>query len=309
MELRRLPSFALLAALLACVCSVSSAAGMETAAAAVRQADADWTAAGSSVDAWLSFYAPDAIGRLPGDRPASGREELRPAVLRLLAAHPTFSSRPLELQVAASADLAFLTLAYELRVGEGHAGEASALPASQRGRRLEIWRRQADGGWKCIVDDWSPDQPGAAPAASTPAAPAASTAAATPAGPRSSAAAAPAQPASAPPSAPAGAPLDAKYGAMPTAYEAAIRAYFQEHLKHPDSVQYREIAQPEQGSISAVVGGFLMSEKREYGWIVKATIDAKNSRDQYVGFKTYTFLFRGETIVGASLPLPGGEMN
>ena len=100
-----------------------------------------------------------------------------------------------------------------------------------------------------------------------------------------------------------------KYGDMPTDYKEAIRKYFLEHLKYPDSVQYREITKPEQGYTTAVTGTFLMRETREYGWTVKATINAKNSHDSYVGFKTYTFLFRGEKIVDARLPLPGDEMN
>jgi len=53
----------------------------------------------------------------------------------------------------------------------------------------------------------------------------------------------------------------------------------------------------------------LLREKRDYGWTVKATINAKDSHDRYVGFKTYTFLFRGEKIVDARLPLPGDEIN
>jgi hypothetical protein len=35
---------------------------------------------------------------------------------------------------------------------------------------------------------------------------------------------------------------------------------------------------------------------------------AHNEDDHYLGFKTYTFLFRGEKIVDARLPLPGDEM-
>jgi hypothetical protein len=100
-----------------------------------------------------------------------------------------------------------------------------------------------------------------------------------------------------------------KYGDMPTDYKAAIRKFFQEHLKHAESVQYQEITKPERGFTTAISRSFLMSEKREYGWTVKATINAQNSRDSYVGFKTYTFLFRGEKIVDARLPLPGDEMN
>ena len=100
-----------------------------------------------------------------------------------------------------------------------------------------------------------------------------------------------------------------KYGDMPTDYKMAIRKYFLGHLKYPDTVQYREITEPEQGYTTAVTGTFLMRETREYGWTVKATINAKNSNNSYVGFKTYTFLFRGEKIVDIRLPLPGDEMN
>ena len=124
-------------------------------------------------------------------------------------------------------------------------------------------------------------------------------------------------PASGPPTptpAPGPAPAPAheqstKYGDMPTDYQRAIQKYFLEHMKYPDSVQYQEITKPEQGYTTTVTGGFLMREKREFGWTVKATINAKNSRGIYVGFKTYKFLFRGEMIVDARLPLPGDEMN
>jgi lipocalin-like protein len=99
----------------------------------------------------------------------------------------------------------------------------------------------------------------------------------------------------------------AKYGDMPADYEKAIRKYFQEHLKYPDSVQYQEITKPLQGYTTAVTGTFLMRETRVYGWLVKATINAKNSHDGYTGFKTYTFLFRGENVVDTRAPLPGDE--
>jgi Lipocalin-like domain len=100
-----------------------------------------------------------------------------------------------------------------------------------------------------------------------------------------------------------------KYGDMPTNYKEAIRKYFLEHLKYPDTIQYREVTKPEQGYTTAVTGTFFMRETREYGWTVKATINATNSNNSYVGFKIYTFLFRGEKIVDTRLPLPGDETN
>jgi hypothetical protein len=119
---------------------------------------------------------------------------------------------------------------------------------------------------------------------------------------------APASNPGAPPPAPAH-PPDSKYGAMPSHYEESIRQYFQDHLKDPDSVKYQEITVPEQGFTKAISGTLLMSETRNYGWTVKATIDAKNSGGTYVGFKTYTFLFRGEKIAHVLAPLTGDEIN
>ncbi len=265
--------------------SASSAADLPAADAAVRKADADWAAAAStpSVDSWTSFYAADAIVLLPDDQVASGEELVRHSVTRLLSlVHLSVAWRPVDVKVTRSGDLALMIGAYELRFDDPRGG-----PVSDRGRRLEIWRKQAGGSWKCIVDTWNLDTP------------------------IGSTAVAPPPSAAAPESGP---PLPAreaatKYGEMPAHYEDAVRKYFLEHLKHPESVQYREIAEPEQGYTTEIAGGLLMREKRQYGWTVKATVNTRDSHDSYVGFKTYTFLFRGEKIVEARLPLPADERN
>ena len=273
----------------------------------MRKTAAVWaaTASTANVDAWMAFYAADAIGLLPGDQLTSSKELLRHPVSRLLAQpHLSVAWRPGSVNLAQSGDLAFLTGAYELSFSD-----ARGAPVSERGRRDGIWRKQADGAWKCIVDVWSLDEPAMAPSA----APASNAQGTSPA---ASVAAPPAPPTTPPPAAVPqfGPPAPTrgaatKYGDMPTDYREAIRKYFLEHLKYPESVQYREITKPEQGYTTAVVGTFLMSEKRAYGWKVKATINAKKSDDGYVGFKTYTFLFRGEMIVDTRVPPPGGEMN
>jgi ketosteroid isomerase-like protein len=300
-----LPAFVALLTISLIICRPSlsaTSAELAAAAAAVRKTDAEWAAAAStaSVDAWMAFYAADAIVLLPNDQLASGQELLRHSVSRLLAqSHLSVAWRPIKVEIAQSGDLAVLIAAFDLRFGDSR-----AVPVSDRGRRLEIWKKQGDRAWKCIVDTWTVDEPispnsGAAapPAQTAPTAPTAQTVPAVPA----------AVPQFGPPTPARGPPT--KYGDVPTDYEASIRKYFLEHLKYPESVQYREITQPEQGYTTAITGTVLMSEKREYGWKVKATINAKKSDDSYVGFKTYTFLFRGEKIVDARIPLPGGEMN
>jgi ketosteroid isomerase-like protein len=281
----------------------SLAADLVTVETAVRKADADWAAAAraASVEAWMAFYAADAVILLPNDQLASDKELVRQSVSRLLAL-PQLSVawRPIKVKVASSGEQALLLDGYELRFGDSR----GAL-VSDRGRRLEIWKKQANGIWKCVVDTWNLDEPIAA------AAPLASTQGVLSTPGSATSHAQPAPPLAEVPEAGAlkPAPMVAtKYGEMPTNYKDAIREYFPKHLKNPDSIQYREITSPAQGYTTAVTGTILMRETHTYGWTVKATINAKNSRDSYVGFKTYTFLFRGEKIVDVRLPLPGDEM-
>ena len=306
-----LPSFAFLTISSVCGGASSLAAGAAgdplAAEAEVRKADADWTAVAStrSVDAWMSFYAADAIVRLPQDQLASGKESVRQAVMRLLAPpHLSMASRPIDVQVDRSADVASLIESYELR------SDSQGTSASSRGRRLEIWRKQADGSWKCTVDAWNLDEsPGAPPAVGPAIVPTAPPSAVPPPPPvpASAAAAGAAAAAAVPVPAPAPAPVT-KYGDAPINYEQTIRQYFQERLNHPEAVQYREITQPEQGYVDKLAGAVLLHEKRIYGWTVKATLNTQDSREKYIGFRTYAFLFRGEKIIDARLSVPGAEV-
>lgn len=257
--------------------------------AAMRKADAEWAAAArtANLEAWMSFYANDAIVLLPKDALTSGKDPIRRAVTHLLALpHLSIAWRPIEVNVARSGDLAFVIGAYELRFDDSH-----GAPVADRGRRLEVWRKQPDAAWKCIVDTWSLDEPIAAgappaPSAQSPPLPAAALE-------------------SGPPAPAAAREAGSRYGDQPVHYEEAIREYFREHLKHPESIQYREITRPVQGYLTQVTGGFLMREKREYGWTVRATIDAKDADGGSGDSKIYMFLFRGEDIVDARLSLPG----
>jgi ketosteroid isomerase-like protein len=245
----------------------------------------------------MAFYAADAVVMAPNVQIASDHELVRQTVTDLLALpHLWIAWRSIKVEVAASGDLAYLIGAYEL-----HYDEARGARVSDRGKLLEIWRKQADGGWKCVVDTWNSDGPAAASQAAAPASAVDRLPAAVPvppppvadsgAGPRSSAPA-----------------FTAEYGEMPSQYEEAIRQYFQKYLKDPDSVQYQEITKPEKGYATTVTGAILAHETRLRGWTVKATINARNSHGIYVGLKTYTFLFRGEKIVHTVSPLAEDEM-
>ena len=122
----------------------------------IRKLDADWVAAAQTkqVDAWVAFYSADAAALPPNDKVAVGRDAIRKPVGDLLglpglaiAWHPT------KIEVARSGELAYLYGAYELSWND--AGKRM----TDVGKIVEIWKKQPDGSWKCIVDTWNSDLP------------------------------------------------------------------------------------------------------------------------------------------------------
>ena len=93
------------------------------------------------------------------------------------------------------------------------------------------------------------------------------------------------------------APTDAQYaaadfGSFPSSYESIVRGYYASTLKDPDSAIFKTFSQPKQywlGNRANPVG--------LYGYLVCATVNAKNSYGGYVGYKTDGFLIRNNLIV------------
>jgi ketosteroid isomerase-like protein len=125
--------------------------------AAVRKADADWVKAAQTkkVDDWVAFYADDAVVLPPNDKTVTGKQSIGKPIADLLALPGlSISWTPTKVEVAKSGDLAYLYGTYQLS-----ATGPDGKPMDDRGKMLEIWKKQADGNWKCIVDTWSTDLP------------------------------------------------------------------------------------------------------------------------------------------------------
>jgi ketosteroid isomerase-like protein len=125
--------------------------------AAVRQTDENWSKAAQSkkVDDWVAFYSDDAVLLPPNDKKASGKENYRKVIADLLALPGlALSWEPAKVEVAQSGDLAYTQGSYQLTTTD-----AEGKPATDRGKTLEIWKKQADGAWKCVADMWSSDLP------------------------------------------------------------------------------------------------------------------------------------------------------
>ena len=129
--------------------------------AAVRKADTDWSAAAQSkqADAWVAFYTDDTVVLPPNDKMTSGKENIRKVVGELLAMPGlVISWEPAKVEVARSGDLAYTYGTYQLAFND-----PKGKPVTDHGKYAEVWKKQADGGWKCVLDTWSSDLPAAPP--------------------------------------------------------------------------------------------------------------------------------------------------
>lgn len=123
----------------------------------VTQQDAAWVKAAQAhnVDAWMSFYAPDAVVLPPNDKTVSNPAAIRAYIGELLGMTDlVIDWKPTKVVVSEAGDMAWLYGIYSLQ-----AKEPSGLPMSDIGKITEIWSKQPDGSWKCVLDAWSSDLP------------------------------------------------------------------------------------------------------------------------------------------------------
>lgn len=128
----------------------------------LRDVDAQWsnTAGAHDLDATLAFYTDDAVV-MPGGAPvANTRQTIREVWAPMLAPNTSVSWQVNQAEVARSGDLGYVRGVYQL-VTKDAAGKTT----TERGKLVEVWKKQADGKWKCAVDSFSADAPLAPPAA------------------------------------------------------------------------------------------------------------------------------------------------
>ena len=121
--------------------------------AALLQRDKDWHAAvaeKNDVDRITSFFASDGIMIGSGQSTATGRAALTEAV-RGLVAGPDFQDEWEWARVELSPDgkLAYLVGNTTITINDTDKG-----PVTSRARLLNVWRKDPDGIWRCVVDMW-----------------------------------------------------------------------------------------------------------------------------------------------------------
>jgi uncharacterized protein (TIGR02246 family) len=124
---------------------------------ALRDLDAQWSTAAASkdLDKTVSYYSEDAIVMPPNASRATTKEAIRSAWKEMLTSPgAAISWKATKVEVAKSGDLAYVSGTYEETTTD-----ASGKPVKDRGKYVEIFKKQADGTWKVVADIWNSDLP------------------------------------------------------------------------------------------------------------------------------------------------------
>jgi uncharacterized protein (TIGR02246 family) len=118
--------------------------------AAIRAADAQWLAAAKSRDTekTVAFWTDDASIMMPGAPPVTGKKAIKDYVAGAFAS-PEFSISWAtdKVVVSQSGDMAYSTGVDQITFkGPGN------KVLTQKNNGVAIWKKQADGSWKVVID-------------------------------------------------------------------------------------------------------------------------------------------------------------
>lgn len=139
--------------LVSAIVAVSGCAGganVEEERNALMALDREWAQTTSDLEKFMSYLAADATMSAPGAPAMKGADTIRTAYAEMLKV-PGFSVTwtPEKAEVAASGDVAYTTGAYT----------STMAGATEKGKYLTAWRKQADGTWKVTEDIFNSDAP------------------------------------------------------------------------------------------------------------------------------------------------------
>jgi ketosteroid isomerase-like protein len=138
------------------------AADRHAAEAELQTLDEQWSAAAgrNSGDDILSFYADDAVLLPPNAPIATNRNAILQSWAGILGLHTSVSWKWTKVEVAQSGELGYIYGTYKITVYPS----IQSAAMSDTGKYVEIWKKQPNGQWKCIVDTYNSDLPVPAPA-------------------------------------------------------------------------------------------------------------------------------------------------
>ena len=126
----------------------------------IRDLDAQWSkaAAARDLDGTVSYYSDDASVLPPNAGIASGTAAIRSVWSSFLVPGTSVSWQASKVEVSRSSDLAYTMGTYQATMKDSH-----GKPVEDRGKYVEVWKKQADGKWKAVSDIFNSDLPLPAP--------------------------------------------------------------------------------------------------------------------------------------------------
>ena len=123
---------------------------------AIRAAMDDQMKAGAAFDSakLASFYTDGAVLIAPDAPVVQGRENMQKYFETMLKEKPDFAFNTAKVEVARSGDLA-----YSWGTGKVTGKDRKGKVTETNFKSASVWGKQADGGWKMVVDTWIPDPP------------------------------------------------------------------------------------------------------------------------------------------------------
>jgi uncharacterized protein (TIGR02246 family) len=121
----------------------------------LMQLSRDWSKSAStdSMEKTLSYWAEDAVVLSPGQPALKGKQAIREMV-EGSSKIPGFkiSWEPISASVSKSGDMAWLIEQNQITVND-----SAGHPVTEYNKAVTIWKKQADGSWKNVVDMWNAD--------------------------------------------------------------------------------------------------------------------------------------------------------
>lgn len=122
--------------------------------AAIRQADMAWAKAAevNNFEGVMSYYTKDARVLVPNLPMAIGTEAIQKAIRPIYAPGVVVKWQPTHVEASRCGEIGYAQGNYEIATNA-----PKGKPAIERGKYVEIWKKQADGNWKCAVDVFNSD--------------------------------------------------------------------------------------------------------------------------------------------------------
>jgi ketosteroid isomerase-like protein len=100
----------------------------------------------------VGYYSDDAVLLPPNEPIVAGKQAIRASWVSLLSPNIALAWQANKVDVARSGDLAYVVGRYTLTTRD-----AEGKPVMDRGKTIEVFKKEADGSWKVVADMYNSD--------------------------------------------------------------------------------------------------------------------------------------------------------